>query len=102
MSTASRTRGNARTQTTVARIPEHVHLEAKRLAAIRGQQPGEVLTAAWNEYLENHRDEFAADLEQAAAVMRDGTVHDLADFLGRDRSARAEAAFAAGRQQLTK
>ncbi len=81
----------------VARIPEHVHIESKRLAAIRGQQPAEVLAAAWREYLENHRDEFAAELETAAAALRNGTLDDLVDFLNRDADGEALAAYEAGR-----
>ena len=88
----------ARKETTaVARIPEHVYIESKRVAALRGQQPAEVLAAAWKEYLENHRDEFVAELEAAADALRNGTLDDLVDFLNRDADAQAAAAFEAGR-----
>lgn len=78
--------------TSVVRIPSNVHLESKRIGAIRGQQPGEVLAEAWAEYLENHRDQFAADLEEAARLLRDGTMEDLSVFTNRNVKERAELA----------
>lgn len=76
----------------VVRVPSHVQIESKRIAAIRGQAPGEVLAEAWSEYFENHRDQFAADLEEAARLLRDGTVDDLAQFASRNVQERATAA----------
>lgn len=79
-------------RTAVIRVPSQVHQEAVQLAALRREQPGHLLAAAWNEYLENHRDEFAADLEQAAKLLRDGTLDELAEFASRNAEARAAAA----------
>jgi cytochrome c553 len=76
----------------VMRVPTDMHAEAKRIAALRGQQPKEILGQAWQEYLDRHREEFAADLEEAARLLRTGTVADVADFASRNVSARAEAA----------
>jgi hypothetical protein len=81
----------------VARIPERVHIEARRIAAIRGEQPADVLLQAWVEYLENHRQEFAADLESAAEVLRNGTLDDAAAFVNRGARERAKAAAAAAK-----
>ena len=78
--------------TSPVRVPDDVHSETKQLAAMRGQQQGELLAAAWREYLERHKDQFAADLEQAAELLRDGTPNELAEFASRNASARAEAA----------
>jgi class 3 adenylate cyclase len=78
--------------TGVVRVPSAVHLEAKRLAAIRGKQAGELLADAWREYLANHRDQFAGDLEEAARRLRHGTPEDLAEFANRDVDTRAEEA----------
>ncbi len=58
---------------TPVRVPDEVHAQATRLAALRGQQPGQFLADAWEEYLANHREDFATDLEQAARIVRDGT-----------------------------
>jgi hypothetical protein len=79
----------------VVRVPEHVLLETKRLAVLKGQQPGEMLATAWREYLANHRDEFAADLEETARLLRDGTLDELAAHVSRDADERAAAASAA-------
>lgn len=76
----------------VVRIPDEIHRETKRIASIRGQQQGDLLAAAWREYLQNNREAFAADLEEAARVLRDGTLEDVAAFASRNVSARAEAA----------
>lgn len=77
---------------TVVRIPTSVHLETKRLAAVRGKQAGELLAEAWREYLANHREQFAKDLEEAAKILRQGTHEDLADFANRNVEARAQEA----------
>ena len=44
--------------------------------------------------LDLHRDEFVADLEQAAQLLRNGTVQDVAAFASRNAHARAELAAA--------
>ena len=78
----------------VLRVPEHLHGETMRLAALRGKQPGQLLAEAWDEYVANHRQEFAADLEKAAALLRDGTLDQLAAFTSRSVDARATEAAA--------
>jgi len=77
---------------TVIRVPDHVHLESKSIAAVRGQQQGQLLAEAWREYLASHREEFAKDLETAATLLRDGTLDDLAAFASRNVGERARAA----------
>lgn len=76
----------------VVRVPGTVHNQAKQLAGMRGQQPGEVIAEAWAEYIENHRGEFASDLEEAARVLREGTLDELATFASRNVESRAKAA----------
>ena len=66
--------------TTVIRIPNEIHQQASRIAALCGEQPGVLLAHAWREYVANHRDSFAADLEKAAELMRNGTLDDLVAF----------------------
>lgn len=78
----------------VVRVPDSVLKGAKQVAGIRGCQPGEVIADAWTEYFANHQTEFANDLEEAARLLRTGTLDDLAAFLGRDNEARAEEAAA--------
>lgn len=74
------------------RVPTDVHAQVNRLAALRGQQPGQLLAKAWEEYLANHREAFAVDLEQAARIVRDGTLDDLAAFTSRNAGERAREA----------
>jgi hypothetical protein len=82
----------------IVRVPTDVHTEAKRIAALQGQATGDVIAAAWREYLTNHREEFAADLEEAARLMRDGTLDQVAEFASRHAEARAEASVERGCQ----
>jgi len=67
--------------TTVTRIPTEVHQEVTRMAALCGESSSALLEQAWHEYVANHRDQFATDLEKAAQLMRNGTLDDLVDFV---------------------
>jgi hypothetical protein len=62
------------------RVPTDVHQQVNRLAKLCGDQPAELLAAAWREYVENHRTDFATDLEKAAALVRNGTLDELVEF----------------------
>jgi hypothetical protein len=66
--------------TTPIRVPTDVHQQVNRLAKLCGDQPAELLAAAWHEYVERHRDDFASDLETAAALVRNGTLDELVEF----------------------
>ena len=77
--------------TRVIRVPGDVHEEAVQLAALRQQQPGQLLAEAWRDYIEKNREDFAADLERAAKHLRDGTLEDLANFASRNARARGHA-----------
>ena len=79
--------------TTVIRVREETHEEVTRIAAFRGEQPAQLIADAWREYIETVRDEFAADLEKAAQLMRDGTLEELATaFVNQSVPARAKRA----------
>lgn len=80
--------------TKVMRVPENVRQEAATLAALQGRLPAELVGEAWAEYVENHKQAFANDLEQAARLMRDGSVEDVVRFASRSNSARAAVAAA--------
>jgi len=75
--------------TRVLRVPEQVHSQASQIAALRNSQPGHLVADAWREYIENHRDEFAADLEKTAKLLRDGTLEQLTEFTSRNAGTRA-------------
>lgn len=77
--------------TKVMRVPADVQEEAAQVAALRRQQAGELLADAWREYMVNHREEFAADLREAAELLRNGTLDELSTFASRNAKARAQA-----------
>src|SRR3954471_21776623 len=66
--------------TTVIRIPTEIHEQTTRIAALCGEHPGALLAQAWQEYLVNHREDFADDLEQAANLMRSAPIDALVAF----------------------
>jgi hypothetical protein len=81
------------------RVPTAVQQEAVQIAKLRNQQPADLLAEAWREYITNHREEFAADLEHAAQIMRNGTAEELANFASRNVKTRAAAAAARLQEQ---
>lgn len=66
--------------TSVMRVPSDVHEQATRMAALCGEQPGALLAQAWKEFLVNHREAFASDLEQAAQLIRSASLDELVAF----------------------
>src|SRR3954453_867735 len=80
--------------TKVMRVPADVHSEAVQIAALRHQQPAALIAEAWRDYFEKNRAEFAADLERAAEILRNGTTEDLASFASRNAEARGAASAA--------
>lgn len=80
----------------VVRLPEELYESARRIAALQGRQAGDLLSEAWEQYMATHRDQLAADFEQAAQLLREGDVNALAGLASRNVDARAaEAARAA-------
>jgi predicted transcriptional regulator len=67
--------------TTTIRVSTEVHEQVSRLAKLCGDQPADLLAVAWREYVDRHRDDFAADLEKAASLMRNGTLDELVEFV---------------------
>jgi hypothetical protein len=66
--------------TNVIRVPSEVHDQVSRVSELVKQTPGELLAAAWTEYVKRHQDDFAADLQRAAELLRNGTLDDLVEF----------------------
>lgn len=81
--------------TTNMRVPADVHTEATKIAALRGQTPGDLLAEAWKEFFAKHREHFAKDLEEAATIVRRGTTDELTAFVARGAEERAKASAAA-------
>jgi hypothetical protein len=57
----------------VVRLPEDVYESARRVAALRGQQAGDLIGEAWAQYLNSNREQLASDLEAAAQSLREGS-----------------------------
>ena len=74
--------------TTTVRIPADVFQSARRIAALQGRTPGDVLADAWHEYLVENREQFAADLEEAAELVRAGDTEGLARHTSRSAEER--------------
>ncbi len=68
-------------KTSTMRVTETVRDEVTRMSQLCGDQPAVLLERAWNEYLINHREQFAADLEAAAQLVRNGSTDDLVAFV---------------------
>lgn len=66
--------------TTTVRVPLALQREVTRVSELVQETPGELLAAAWAEYIERHRDDIAADLQRATDLVRNGTLEDLVDF----------------------
>ena len=85
--------------TTVTRIPDEILHGAKAIASLQGKTTNEVLVEAWREYLERHRDDIAANVERAAALLRSGDMEALIAHANRDADQRARRAAEAARAQ---
>jgi predicted DNA-binding protein len=48
----------------------------------QGRQSSDLLREVWEKYVENHRDELAADMEEAAKLLREGDTITLAKRFG--------------------
>jgi predicted transcriptional regulator len=84
--------------TTTVRIPEEVQQAVKRIAALQGRTPSDLIAEAWDDYLRKHREQFAEDFEHAAALIRSGEIDRLAEFASRSIPDRAVAAAEAARR----
>lgn len=83
--------------TTNMRVPTDVHIEATKIAAMRGQTPGDLLAEAWKEFFARHREHFGKELEEAATIVRRGTTDELTAFVAKGAKDRAKASAAATR-----
>ncbi len=90
-------------KTVTTRVSERVHQGSRQVGPLLGIQPSEAIDMAWDEFVKNHREEFAANLEHLADVIRNGTTSDLGDYLGaHDREERAKANISRLREKAPK
>lgn len=76
----------------VMRLPADVQVEARQAGAITGRSAAEMVTEAWRQYMESHRDELAAQYEEAAELLRRGDDVGMLEFASRSIVERAERA----------
>lgn len=77
---------------TTVRVPDELLEDVRRIAALQGRAPGEMLARAWHDFIDRHREEIAHDFERAAELIRSGDTPALAEHVGRNRRTRAERA----------
>lgn len=80
--------------TAPVRVHQETHEQTKKMAALVGRSPGELLDEAWEEYMAKHRAEFAVELETAAELVRNGSRQELVDFANRNNADKAKRASA--------
>lgn len=78
--------------TVVVRLPEDVLAGARQTGALKGRSAAEMVTEAWRQYMESHRDELAAEYEEVAELLRRGDSEALREFASRSVVERAERA----------
>jgi hypothetical protein len=83
----------------VLRVPEDLYESARRIAGLQGRQASELLGEAWDLYLATHREQFAADFEEAARLLREGDPEGLSQLASRSVRDRATAAAEAARSE---
>lgn len=83
----------------VVRVPEQLYESARKIAALQGRQASELLSEAWNLYLDAHREQLAEDFETAAKMIRSGDTAGLSEFAARTTEQRAVAAARAARRK---
>jgi len=83
----------------VARLPEDLYANVKKIAALQGRQPSDVLIEAWEQYMTTHREELASRFEEAAALIRAGDTAGLTEFASQSVKDRAEGAAEAARSR---
>lgn len=80
--------------TAPVRVSEDMLADVQKIAAMRGESPGELLGVAWTEFLDNHRAELAESFDAVAKMLREGDTQGLMEHSRPARRARAAAAAA--------
>jgi len=78
--------------TKTVQIPEDVYDRVRVIAAVTGTTPADLLSTAFDEYLENHREEIARKFELAQKMLLSGDVESILRMTKPARSRRAAAA----------
>lgn len=78
--------------TTTVRIPEDVYGRVRVIASVTGTTPGDLLSSAFDEYFENHREDIAHNFELAQKMVFSGDVDSILEMTRPARSRRAASA----------
>lgn len=66
--------------TTTVRVPVELQQQVTRMSELLEETPGDLLAAAWAEYVERHQDAIAEDLQRAAELVRSGSFEELVSY----------------------
>lgn len=78
--------------TTTVRIPEDVYGRVRVIAGVTGTTPGDLLSTAFSEYFENHREDIAHHFELAQKMVLSGDTDSILEMTKAARSRRAVSA----------
>lgn len=78
--------------TTTVRIPEDMYGRVRVIAGVTGATPGDILSRAFDEYFENHRDDFAHHFKLAQEMVFSGDTESVREMTRPARSRRARSA----------
>lgn len=78
--------------TTTVRIPEDVYGRVRVIAGVTGITPGDLLSTAFDEYFDNHREDIAHHFELAQKMVFSGDVDSILEMTKPARSQRAASA----------
>lgn len=78
--------------TTTVRIPEDIYGRVRMIAGVTGVTPGDLLSNAFDEYFENHREDIAHHFELAQKMVFTADVDSILEMTKPARSRRAASA----------
>lgn len=78
--------------TTTVRIPEDVYGRVRVIAGVTGVTPGDLLSTAFDEYFQNHREDIAHHFELAQKMVFTGDVDSILEMTKASRTRRAASA----------
>ena len=76
---------------TTVTIPDALNDEIAAIARLAGQDPGQMLTVAWQEFLDRHHDLMAATYSNMARLMKENDRAGLIELVTRSAAAHARA-----------
>ncbi len=75
---------------TVVRVPTDTYSHVRAVSGLKQQSPGSLLAQAWEEYVENHRDELEETFDTVSHLIREGDSEGLVAFMQQGSKERAQ------------